>query len=67
MVRVFLLSCLLLISGCAGNYQFGDFSQAYCTTANNEVRTYLKAKLTESGVKVGVDYCLMHGFAKAVL
>jgi len=66
MVKAGLLS-LLLVSGCATNYQVGDVSRAYCQSTNTEFRAMFKATLNSQGVKVGVDYCLIHGFVDAVV
>jgi len=66
MGKVSLLS-LLLISGCATNYQVGDVSRAYCQSTNTEFRTMIKATLNSQGVNVGVDYCVIHGFVDAVV
>lgn len=64
-VNAMLVILAVLMMGCA-NYQFGDFSKAYCSSTNQEFRAYAKARLTENGVKVDVNYCIVHGFVDAV-
>ena len=67
---VLLFVFLLTMAGCANtnfNYELGDFSSAYCGSTNQEFRAAIKAKLNSNGVKVGVDYCAVHGFVDMVV
>lgn len=54
-VAVVLLAVLGL-SACS-SYEFGDVSSLYCSVSDEELRKELKAKLEESGLSIGVDYC----------
>ncbi|WP_286269518.1 hypothetical protein [Thalassotalea hakodatensis] len=56
----------MLMIGCSSNYQVGDISRAYCQSENLEFRAMVKATLTSQGIKVGVDYCTIHGFVDVV-
>lgn len=68
MVNKVLLLMILLMSGCANfDYHLGDLSKVYCGSTNDEIRGQLKAKLSESGLTIGVDYCSVHGFVDAVV
>ena len=59
---------LILLAGCANiDYHLGDISKAYCGSSNDELRGLLKAKLNESGLTIGVDYCSVHGLVDAVV
>lgn len=66
MINKSMLLAVMLLSGCASNYQFGDLSEAYCTSTSAEFRAELKAKLSEEGLNIGVDYCSMYGFIEVV-
>jgi len=67
MVKGLLVGGVLVVSGCASNYQLGDFSRAYCSSTSQEFRTQLRMRMDSKGIKIGVDYCLAHNLVDAVL
>ncbi len=68
MVKVIMLTLATLVVGCANiDYQFGDISRAYCGSTSDEFRAEIKARLSEKGVEIGVDYCVLHGLVDAVV
>lgn len=66
MVKIVLISLMLLMSGCAGTYQAGDLSRAYCATVDPQARAVLRATLINAGVQVPIDYCLTYGLVDAL-
>lgn len=68
MVKTLMLVMVIMLTGCANlDYQFGDISQMYCNSISDEFRAEIKAKLTEQGLTIGVDYCAVHGLVDRVV
>ncbi|REL31084.1 hypothetical protein [Thalassotalea euphylliae] len=65
LVNLFLVVVAVSVMGCA-SYQLGDISRVYCGSTDEAFRAQIKAKLTERGVSIGIDYCRAHGLVDAI-
>lgn len=54
------------MSGCTNAYQVGDISRLYCHSTSDEFKTAIRATLSDKGIKVGIDYCAIHGLVEVV-
>ncbi len=61
------LMIIMVMSGCAANYHFGDISKAFCYSTSDEFRVQAKAMLTDNGVKVDIDYCATVGLVDVLI
>lgn len=66
MRNLILLPFLFAFSGCASDYELGDYSQAYCDSTDPEFRAQIKVILDTNGVRLGVDYCSAYGLVDAL-
>ncbi len=71
---VLVIIAVLVMQGCASNYQFGDvtrkvnnLSNNYCTATTPEMKAALKVTLNSLGVHIGVDYCTAYTITNVVV